>query len=290
MRASVSTFAIGARAALIAVGISIGVGSLECGAAADQTPTVGSDYRKEIGAWLAAHKRYPEDARGRGEEGRAVLRFRVNREGRVLDAAVISSTGFADLDAAVVDMMHNAVLPPFPSSMTEPEIEVSVQIRFGLTEPGGRPASTTTAPDAVPAPPSPTNQTSSLDEVSLKQSGGVYRVPVRINDAFTLDFTLDSGATDVQIPADVVLTLMRTETLSSTDFIGSQTYQLADGSKLPSVTVMLRELKVGNHRLQNVKAAIGPIDGGLLLGQSFLARFKAWTLDNDRHVLVLVEH
>jgi hypothetical protein len=43
------------------------------------------------------------------------------------------SSGFADLDQAVENMMRGAVLPPFPSSMTSPEIEVSVTIRFGLT-------------------------------------------------------------------------------------------------------------------------------------------------------------
>jgi periplasmic protein TonB len=97
------------------------------------SPTISPDYRTVIGSWLATHKRYPEGARERGEEGRAVLRFRVGRDGRVLDAAVVSSSGFADLDAAVVAMMQGAVLPPFPPNMTEPEIEVSVQIRFGLS-------------------------------------------------------------------------------------------------------------------------------------------------------------
>jgi periplasmic protein TonB len=96
-------------------------------------PTISADYKTAISSWLATHKRYPEAARQRGEEGRAVLRFRVDRSGRVLDAAVVSSTGFADLDAAVEEMMRGAVLPPFPPSMTEPEIEVSVQIRFGLS-------------------------------------------------------------------------------------------------------------------------------------------------------------
>jgi uncharacterized protein len=145
-------------------------------------------------------------------------------------------------------------------------------------------------PPSQSAPTFPPAEANPLNEVPLKPLYGTYRVPVRINDAFTLNFTLDSGAADVQIPADVMLTLMRTETLTPADFIGKETYQLADGSELPSMTVMLRELKVGDHRLQNVKAAVGPVAGGLLLGQSFLARFKSWTLDNDRHVLVLVEH
>jgi hypothetical protein len=57
---------------------------------------INADYRSALSAWLEAHKRYPESARIRGEEGRAVLRFRVDRSGRVLDYAVISGTGYTD--------------------------------------------------------------------------------------------------------------------------------------------------------------------------------------------------
>jgi hypothetical protein len=47
--------------------------------------------------------------------------------------------------------------------------------------------------------------------------------------AITLNFLVDSGATDVAIPADVVSTLIRTGTIESSDFIGTRTYVLADG-------------------------------------------------------------
>jgi len=96
-------------------------------------PTISPDYRSILSSWLETHKRYPEEARQRGEEGRAVLRFRVDHSGRVLDYSVVSSTGFGDLDQSVESMMRGAVLPPFPPSMTQPEIEVSVTIRFGLS-------------------------------------------------------------------------------------------------------------------------------------------------------------
>lgn len=95
-------------------------------------PTISPDYRTLLSGWLEGHKRYPEDARQRGEEGRVVLRFRVDRYGRVLDYQVVSSSGYADLDQAVENMMRGATMPPFPPSMTTPEIEVSVAIRFGL--------------------------------------------------------------------------------------------------------------------------------------------------------------
>lgn len=94
--------------------------------------TIGADYRAALSTWLERHKRYPEEARQRGEEGRAVLRFRVDRYGRVINYSVVSSTGFADLDSAVEQMMRGATLPPFPPSMPQPEIEVSVTVGFGL--------------------------------------------------------------------------------------------------------------------------------------------------------------
>jgi hypothetical protein len=113
-------------------------------------------------------------------------------------------------------------------------------------------------------------------------------VPVLINDAITLKFTVDSGAADVSIPADVVMTLIRTGTLLDNDFLGSQTYILADGTQVPSQTFRIRTLKVGDRILENVTGSIAPIAGSLLLGQSFLSRFKGWSIDNEKGVLTLL--
>jgi periplasmic protein TonB len=96
-------------------------------------PVVSGNYRAALSAWLESHKRYPDSARQRGEEGRAVLRFRVERSGRVLNYALASSTGYADLDAAIDAMMRGATLPPFPADMTSSDVEVSVTVRFSLT-------------------------------------------------------------------------------------------------------------------------------------------------------------
>jgi predicted aspartyl protease len=98
---------------------------------------------------------------------------------------------------------------------------------------------------------------------------------------------LDSGASDVNVPADVVLTLFRTKTLSEQDFIGQQLYRLADGSSVPSNTFRIRSLKVGNLQLKNVVGNVGDVSGIPLLGQSFLSRLGRWSVDNQRHVLML---
>jgi len=97
-------------------------------------PDVTANYRAMISAWFEAHKHYPDSARQRGEEGSVGLRFRVDRFGRVLDYRVLESTGYADLDAGIDQMMRGAQLPPFPAGMTASEIEVSVKLRFKLTQ------------------------------------------------------------------------------------------------------------------------------------------------------------
>ena len=125
------------------------------------------------------------------------------------------------------------------------------------------------------------------NRVKMVESGGIYQVPVLINDTLKLDFIVDSGASDVSIPSDVVLTLIRTGTIKKSDFIGTQTYYLADGSPVESKTFIVRSLKVGDRTVTDVRASIADVNGPLLLGQSFLSKFKSWSQDNVSHELVL---
>ncbi|MBL6937121.1 MAG: TonB family protein [Alphaproteobacteria bacterium] len=127
----------------------------------------------------------------------------------------------------------------------------------------------------------------SAEDVPLHPTGGVYALPVRINDTITMDFLVDSGASVVTIPADVASTLMRTGALSQQDLQGEQQYRLADGSAHRSPVVMIHKLQIGNFVISNVAAAIAPPDGALLLGQSFLARLHRWSIDNSKHAFTI---
>src|SRR5579863_934236 len=62
---------------------------------------IAPSWQSALGAWLDAHKAYPEEARRRGEQGHAAVRFKVDRTGRVLDIQIISGTGSTILDDAV---------------------------------------------------------------------------------------------------------------------------------------------------------------------------------------------
>jgi tetratricopeptide (TPR) repeat protein len=123
--------------------------------------------------------------------------------------------------------------------------------------------------------------------VKMEQVGGVFMVPVRFNEVITLNAIVDSGASDVSVPADLVRTLMRANTITVADFLGEKTYILADGSKVPSHQFRIRSLRVGNKIIQNVIATIASVNADILLGQSFLSKFKSWSVDNEKHALVL---
>ncbi|MGA2402548.1 MAG: retroviral-like aspartic protease family protein [Syntrophobacteraceae bacterium] len=124
-------------------------------------------------------------------------------------------------------------------------------------------------------------------EIPLEKQGGVYKLPVKINGVLTLKFILDTGASEVNIPADVALTLSRTGKITQSDFLPGKSYELADGSILKSSRFNIRELDIGGIKISQVPASVGPAKGSLLLGQSFLGRLESWSLDNKRHVLII---
>lgn len=125
------------------------------------------------------------------------------------------------------------------------------------------------------------------EEIPLKKVGSTYLLPVAVNGLPPMFFMLDSGSSSVALPAEVVLTLLRTGTLQKSDFIGSESFVMADGRELPSITFKIRELRVGQHVIRDVEGNANPALTQPLLGGSFLSRFASWSIDNRRNALVL---
>ena len=121
----------------------------------------------------------------------------------------------------------------------------------------------------------------------LQARNGTHVVPVEINGAMTLDFIVDSGAAVVVVPEGVFSTLKHAGTIQEADLLGQEWFCQADGSTVKSDTFTIRSLKIGNIVIQNVKGSVTPSQGPLLLGQSFLKRFKSWSVDNSKHELFL---
>ena len=128
------------------------------------------------------------------------------------------------------------------------------------------------------------------DVVRLDSAEGeLFAVPVVVNEKTVLRFTIDSASSDVSISENVFSTLMRTGALNPEDMIDTQNYRLANGTEQKSLRFRFRSLRVGNVQLRDVIGSIVTQDGDLLLGQSFLSRLKSWSIDNQRHMLLLNE-
>ena len=93
---------------------------------------IAPSWQSALGAWLQAHKTYPEEARRRDEQGRATVRFKVDHNGEVLDVQLVSGTGSEILDDAVKRMLTGARVPPFPAGMDQDQVTVTVQLRYKL--------------------------------------------------------------------------------------------------------------------------------------------------------------
>ena len=83
-------------------------------------------------------------------------------------------------------------------------------------------------------------------------------MPVTINGKIELDFTVDSGASTVVVPADVFGTLIRTGTIADADLMGKQNFTLADGSTQMQDTFRIRSLKIGDRVLHDVGSKCCP--------------------------------
>jgi clan AA aspartic protease (TIGR02281 family) len=127
----------------------------------------------------------------------------------------------------------------------------------------------------------------SATEIRLRNRDGTLLVPVLINNTITVPFTIDSGASDVSVSAAVLEKLVQSGTVSREDFRGKQIYHLADGSAVSSETFRIHSLKVGDREIRDVMGSVTNDTDSLLLGQSFLARFRSWSIDNQRQVLLL---
>ncbi len=96
-------------------------------------PRIEPSWQSSLVRQLQRFKRYPSEAQARSEEGVVLLSFSLDRTVHVLAHHIARSSGFADLDNEVMAMIKRAEpLPAFPASMPQPQIDLTVPIRFSL--------------------------------------------------------------------------------------------------------------------------------------------------------------
>ncbi len=125
------------------------------------------------------------------------------------------------------------------------------------------------------------NISNGQEKIEMKKEGGVYTIPCVVND-LRLRFIFDTGASDVSISAIEAAFMLKNGYLYESDFINSEQYILADGSIEENAVINIKELKIGNIVLTNVKACVVKnISAPLLLGQSAISQLGKWYIDSN---------
>jgi aspartyl protease family protein len=129
---------------------------------------------------------------------------------------------------------------------------------------------------------SPRSKWNGKTVVKMNKKNGVYEVPIEINGS-KMFFIFDTGASDITISLTEATFLYKQGTLTDDDFLGTQQYQIADGSISEGTIINLKTVKIGNRTLTNVQASVVHNMGApLLFGQSALAQFGKVTIDYNR--------
>lgn len=103
-----------------------------------RTPDGGVDavresYLEALANALHRHKRYPRKARRRDEQGTVMLSFVIERDGRLVDRRIATSSGFDRLDHAALATLHRLDrFQPIPEALGRERWPISVPIEFRL--------------------------------------------------------------------------------------------------------------------------------------------------------------
>ena len=124
-----------------------------------------------------------------------------------------------------------------------------------------------------------------VEEIPFTKEGGVCKVKCAIN-GLPLHFIFDTGAADVSISSVEATFMAKNDFLSSSDIIGKQNYQTADGNITEGTIINLKDVKLGSLHLNNIKASVVRNQAApLLLGQSVLSKLGKIEIDNKKKVL-----
>jgi protein TonB len=96
-------------------------------------PRAVARWESTLTAHLEHFKRYPPEARARGDEGTAMVAFTIDHEGRLVSSRIVRSSGSATLDQETLAMLARAQpMPKPPDNILDSELSFVVPVRFNI--------------------------------------------------------------------------------------------------------------------------------------------------------------
>ena len=148
-------------------------------------------------------------------------------------------------------------------------------------------AAPTAAPRAA-APPAPVAQQRVAYAQMLQGGSGTYFVDVAISRVCCFKMLLDTGASDVSVPIALWYAMMKDGVITEADHIDVAKYRTANGV-VEGLRFRMPPMTVAGITVHNVVGSVSKNNTGkvILLGQSFLQKFKAWQINNATGQLIL---
>lgn len=117
--------------------------------------------------------------------------------------------------------------------------------------------------------------------VQMEKVNGVYQIPCEVN-GIEMKFIFDTGASDISISKTEANFLAKQGLLKENDIVGTQKYQIADGSISEGTKIIISEIKIKDIFINNISATVIDNDNApLLFGQSALSKFGRFEIEKD---------
>lgn len=123
--------------------------------------------------------------------------------------------------------------------------------------------------------------------VNLTQENGVMIVNVLICGK-SKKFILDSGAAEVSLNPETEKLLRSSDAIDNNVNLVNGLYQTADGRIIECQRVKIKQLSISGSVYRNIIACVGESGSPLLLGRTFLNKFKSWSINNATSQLELI--
>jgi predicted aspartyl protease len=140
---------------------------------------------------------------------------------------------------------------------------------------------------SIPQAPTPAAMSASTRAIQLSVDKGTYRLQASVNGNEPLSFTLDSGASDIEIPSHIIAQMIDKGQIRANDYLGTSTFTYANGAKVEQPLYNLHTVTVGGITLHDVECTAGQDQETFLLGQTFLAKLPSWSIDNTNGRLLI---
>lgn len=107
--------------------------ALRQGQLSEQGKAANVSWKQALHAHLEREKRYPRKAKRLKKQGMPVIRFTMNRQGKVLNVVLVKSSGTSSLDKEAVDLVYRAqpLIKP-PNTISGDQIKLTLPINFSF--------------------------------------------------------------------------------------------------------------------------------------------------------------